>query len=190
MSPYTISADTPAIARELDAGERVVWAGQPDPARMQKRAFRYFPAMLFMLAFSLFWMGIATTPVRQSLAAGKTPDLFSICFPAFGLLFVGVAVAGVLSPFTERAKATRTFYALTDRRALVVVTGSATKVQSILPSEFSLERTESANGRGDLVLRSAVKDNDGDTKTVEVGFYGIENPREVERLAREMAAKP
>lgn len=188
MSPYSLSSDFPAIARELDASEQVMWAAQPDPGRMQTRALKTASGMVFLFAFSLFWMWGASTPLRAALATGKTPDAMSVLFPAFGLIFVGVAAVGLLSPLTEKVKASRTFYALTDRRALLIVTGGTAKIQSVLPQEFSLERAEGRNGRGDLVLKRETKRGARGSTTIETGFFGIENAREVERLARELAA--
>ncbi|BCM91567.1 hypothetical protein IAD21_03442 [Abditibacteriota bacterium] len=188
MSPFSSSyALTPdPIARELDIGENVLWSGAPDPARMWRKAI---PVALFSIplgAFIAFWMWGASASLRSALSAGKTPDLFSIGFPAFGLLFVGIIVLMALSPWYEAAKARRTFYALTDRRALIIVEGKQKSVRSVMPAEFMLERRDLGQS-GDVILKREIKGSGDDKTTTEIGFFGIENPREVERIARELA---
>ena len=140
-----------------------------------------------MLAFSLFWVWGASEPLRKQLEAGGSPDLWALAFPAFGLLFVGFAGTLVLSPLLERNRAPFTFYALTDKRALIVIQGARGKVQSVSPSEFSLERRDKPDGRGDLILRRETRGSGEDARTSEIGFFGIERAREVERLARDLA---
>ena len=188
MSPFSSSYSlTPdPIARELDIGENVLWSGQPDPARMRRKAM---PSALFsvpLLAFMAFWIWGASAGARSMLAAGKTPPLPIILFPLFGLFGVFIVIALALSPWTEFAKARRTFYALTDRRALIIVEEKKKSVKSVMPTEFALERRDLARG-GDVIFKREVKGSGEDRKVTEYGFYGIENAREVERMARELA---
>lgn len=148
------------------------------------------PQALFSIpvgAFITFWVWTASETARSAWAAGKTPDLPSVIFPAFGFLGAGLVVSLALSPWLEERKARNTFYALTDRRALLVVNGSKREIKSVLPAQLQIERVELSSGRGDVVLRREITGG-GRNTTVEVtGFYGIENAREVERLARELA---
>lgn len=90
------------------------------------------------------------------------------------------------SPLLELLKAPRTFYALTDKRALIVVEGARAKIQSVMPSEFPLERQDKSNGRGDLIFKREISGGSRNRRTVEIGFFGIENAREVERMARQI----
>ena len=182
MSPFT-PATPPAIQNELDAGERVLWTAQPDAARLKQRARG--TAALGVLAFSflLFWIWGASAPLRTQLGAGKSPDLNAIIFPAFGLVGLAFAVLLMLAPWLEGANAPRTFYALTDKRALIVV---GAQVKSVAPSEFSLQRNELSNGRGDLILKREDSGGGRNRTVEEIGFFGIENVREVERLARQI----
>lgn len=193
MSPFSSSSSNALfpdpIARELDTGENVLWSGRPDPARMFRKSI---PLALFsipMTGFMVFWIWMASTGFRSMLAAGQTPSLPMILFPLFGLF--GLLLVGLmaLSPWIESAKARLTFYALTDRRALIVVDGKMKSVQSVLPAEFALKRRDLARG-GDVILKREVKGSGKNRKVTEYGFYGIETHHEVERMARELAQSP
>ena len=186
MSPFTPNL-SPALQRELDPGERVLWTGQPEPNYMQRRALPTAGFGVLILAFMLFWLWGASTPLRDKLGAGGAPDLISVVFPAFGLIGLGFAVLMVLSPFFEHQCAPRTFYALTDKRALIIVEGRRAKIRSIMPTEFTIERREKSGGLGDVVLKREVSGSRGRNRSVEeIGFFGIENAREVEKLARQL----
>ena len=182
MSPFT-PATPPAIQAELDAGERVLWTAQPDAARLKQRALGNAALGVLAFAFMLFWLWGASTPLRAQLGRGVSPGLEAILFPAFGLIGLGFTFLMMISPWLEGAKAPRTFYALTDKRALIVV---GAQVKSVAPSEFSLQRNELSNGRGDLILKREVRGGGRNRTVEEIGFFGIDNAREVERLARQM----
>lgn len=187
MSPSGTSADYPLIARELEAGERVLWSGQPDPARLFRRAIPGALFFLLVMAYMAFWIGFATTSLRKALAAGRTSGIADILVLACCLIVVALAVGMMLSPWLERAQAPRTFYALTDRRALIVVEGRKRAVKSVLPAEFALERRDLPNGQGDVIFKRAIIRRISGKTTPEIGFYGIANAQEVERMAGELA---
>lgn len=188
MSPFSSSSASTCdpITRELDTGERILWSGQPDPIYMGRKAIPLALLSVPLEAFVFFWMWGASDVARSAFAVGKTPDLFSLVFPAFGLLLAVPIARMALSPWTEPTRARRTFYALTDRRALVIVEGSKKSVKSVLPTEFAIERRDLGQ-KGDVILKRETKSNGRNKTTVETGFFGIENPRDVERLARDMA---
>ena len=190
MSPFSSSSplQNDALTRELDAGERMMWSGQPDPARMKQKAIPQALLAIPLTAFMAFWIWTASGTARSALAAGKTPDLPMIIFPAFGFLGAGLIFMMALGPWLEERKAKSTFYAMTDRRALVVVEGRKRQIKSVLPSQFQIERIELSSGRGDVILRRETTGGGRNTITEVTGFYGIENAREVERLARELAS--
>ena len=186
MSPFA-AATPPAIQAELDAGERVLWAAQPDPTHLARRALLSALSGVAGFCFMLFWLWGASAALRTQMGAHKTPDLFSIVFPAFGLLGLGFTFMLMLAPLFELQRAPRIFYALTDKRALIVTQGARSKVRVVMPSEFSLERREKSTGRGDLILKREISGMRGrDRSTEEIGFFGIDNAREVERLARQI----
>lgn len=189
MSPFSPSSIPEALSYELDASERAIWTGQPDANRVFTRALPHSFLSIFVLAFALFWVWMASTPLRAGLGTG-TVQIDSVLFPLFGLILVVVGVLGVASPWTEQAKAPRTFYALTNRRALICVAGEKKTVKSILPGEFSLMRRDLPDGKGDVILKREVRGSGKTRRTIEIGFFGIADAREVERMARELATRP
>lgn len=178
----------PVIKTELNKGERVLWTGQPDAARLMERALPGAAFGVFGLSFLLFWMWGTTNALRQKLSAGIIPDPLSILLAALGLVGIGFTMFLVIWPFLERNRAPHTFYALTNRRALIVVEGVvANRVQSVKPAEFALERRDKPNGHGDLIFTREAKGALGKSRSAqEVGFFGIENVSHVENLARKI----
>lgn len=183
MTPFSNTSTFPEIERELDAGERLLWTGRPNAARWKVKAFRMWPFAFLLSAFMAFWMWGATAALRNDLQNGKTPSLLLIAFPAFGLFMLYPAGTMWLGPWLQAARARRTFYAVTDRRALLVTAGRKRSVQSVSPAQMQIERRDYSDSEGDLILMKVVK-GDGET-TIETGFFAIPNPRHVEQLIRQ-----
>jgi len=154
---------------------------------MFRRAIPQALLSIPIMAFMAFYIWGTSTPLRMALALGRTPSFLDAAFPALGLMFVVVVIGLALSPWLERAKASRTFYALTDRRALVVVEGNSRTIKSVSPAEFALERRDLPNGQGDVTLKREIRGSGRNRMSVAIGFYSIDNAREVERVARELA---
>lgn len=181
MTPFS-NFNAPQIERELEAGERILWTGRPNPARWKGKAFRMWPVAFFISAFIAFWMWSGTGPLRSELASGKTPSVPSLAFPALALITHGFIVKMWLGPWLEAARARRTFYALTDRRALIVTEGRKTSVQSVSVAQIQLERRDISDFEGDLILMPW---SNSDDESDDIGFFAIPNPREVERIIRQ-----
>ncbi len=181
-----------ALERELAAGERVVWSGQPIPRRYSRGSWG---AVLFGIpwtAFALFWTITAFAGTRHVQGNDVMSSGFRWAFPMFGVPFVLVGFGMLSSPWWSRRKAAGVFYAITDRRALVSEPGwrGARTVRAFGPDEMqSIERTEHPDGSGDLVFtRRAWRDSDGDRHTMSVGFLGVARVREVEDQLRKLLA--
>ncbi len=170
------------IQRELDAGENLLWSGAPDPARAATRSIAPAIIGVFVTGFALFWMAGAHF-VTSSVPANFGPPGAKL-FPLFGLIFVFAGLALIASPFLGFAKATTTIYAVTDRRLLIV---AGSDVRSFLPRDIqSVERRGDTTGDIIFARRLRSRDHDGHSHNYEeeIGFFGIQNPREVERLIR------
>lgn len=195
-SPFADAPERVEIERELEAGERLLWAGRPVPAAWKREKRGSLGNKIAATAFMLFWMWGASQALVQAVQAGRTPTLIDVVFPAFGLIFLfGVA----RDWFTPLSAASRTFYGVTDQRAMIVVAGRTREVRSFAPHQIQLGRREHGDGSGDVLLNDArvyqkekpprsfqlhTPQKSDDEKSREVGFIGIENPREVERLIR------
>lgn len=173
---------------ELRDGEELIWTAQPR-AWLAARSFWF--ATLFGAAFAgfaVFWIfGAAGVSGGFSSANGS----FS-WFPLFGVPFVLVGLAIMLSPLLAARAARHTAYALTSERAIVFkasVFGSFS-VQSFNADELGdMTRRERRDGSGDLVFKEIVtegRDSDGHrtTSTTRYGFLAIDSVHEVEKLVR------
>lgn len=180
--PQTLQA---LITRELDSGERIVWIGTPRKAFFTPLSIG---AVLFGIpwtAFALFWTFSA---VSMGGGMGKAAGISSL-FALFGLPFVLVGIAMLTSPIWTYWKASKTIYAITDRRAITIDGGWANVVKSYLPHQLTeIVRREKSDGSGDLILsRREYRDSDGDRRREELGFFRIEKVKDVERKLRDLA---
>lgn len=160
---------------ELESGERVRWAGQPEPSG--RVGWGALVPILFAIpwtAFSLFWMAAAGGFVPP-FGDGKL-DASRMVFSLFGIPFVLVGLGMLSSPFWIRRRvrkaAAATVYMVTDRRAVVFDGGyfgdytmagllggvvarmrKGTSVRSYAPSQIGqIERIQRPDGSGDLLF--------------------------------------
>ncbi len=167
-----------AILRELDGSEKIAWAGRPMAGRL---ATAELPACFFALFFTAFaatWMTIAY------FAGGGF-------ITGFGLIFVAAGLMGVTAPIRAWYRGSRTSYAVTDRRAIVLepkigLGHVSFRVQSYPPGGLhEIYRNERGDGSGDLVFQEVVSfDHKNRRRVSRRGFLAIADVREVERLVR------
>jgi hypothetical protein len=175
---------------ELEPGEKLLWAGQPDPKRL---ALQSLPVVLFGIpftAFAVFWIVNALNIGSNMPRTGA----FSF-FPLFGIPFLLVGLGMLTSPWWAHRKGSQTVYAVTDRRLLIIKGGAARSVQSFDENSIgNIERVERSNGSGDIIFAQQVRDyggGDGDARTsvVHIGFFGIPDVRSVEKLVRDVTQR-
>lgn len=173
------------VRAELESMETVKWFGVPRPMSF---VWVTIPIVLFAIpwtAFAIFWICGAS--------GFKLPDLshFSPAniFPLFGLPFVLVGLGMLLSPLWAIRAAKKTGYVLTNRRAILFGGGFGSTVRSIEAARFNqFERRERSNGTGDIIFEYVQRSSGNrSTRSVPLGFIGIENVREVEKLVRAVA---
>lgn len=173
------------VQNELEAGERIVWGGMPIP--------RFFTgaswfAVLFAIpwtGFSVFWMCMAAGFNQGGGGGGG----FEILFALFGVPFVLIGLAMLLTPVWVYRAAKRTVYVLTDRRAITFEGGFRLKVRSYASKDLTrVYRVENRDGTGDVLFAQRnYRDSDGDRRVEELGFRQIDHVKEVERLVRQLA---
>jgi hypothetical protein len=175
MAAYRSNDSPPALAPVLEArlrlevadGERVLWKGTPTPWSVARRALPQLIFMLLWTGFAVFW---TVGAMRKNGAFG----LSGVPFMAIGLL--------TLYRATRPLRVARsTVYAVTTRRALVIEPGVVVSYTREMMTH--LARSSERRGRCDLVFGKQ-------PRTGEVGFWGISNGREVERLIREGMVEP
>jgi hypothetical protein len=132
------------IGREIAGSERVLWSGQP----RQGVVFR--GADVFLVPFSLLWCGFAVFWEWSVLQAPKAPAIF----PLFGIPFVVIGLYFVIGRFFAEAKQrSRTFYAVTNERVLIISGLLARRIKSIsLRTLSDLALSESSDGKGTITF--------------------------------------
>jgi hypothetical protein len=169
------------LRRQLDAGETLLWHGQ---GAARRQVLATLPVLLFAIpwtAFACFWEFMALTATRHA------PGPIGVIFPLFGLPFIVVGFGMLSSPYWAARTARNTVYAVTDRRLLEVVAGNKVTVKSWGPRDIEfLERSEAADGSGDLHFYTSVVRQNRTRHHVMKGFDGIADVRKVERLARDL----
>lgn len=135
-----------AIQREIERDERLLWAGRP------AQGVRFEAADAFTIPFSLFWGGFAIYWEVTVILSGAPVFLviWGIPFVAMGLYLI----AGRF--FVDARRRARTFYGLTDRRAIFVVAGASSRVSSIdLHGPEPVQLSEGRGGRGTIAFGGA-----------------------------------
>ncbi len=184
-----INYQVEALAQaELNANEKLVWSAAPAPSRLARRTL---PIALFAIpftAFAIFWIAGAS--------GFKIPDFRSGSgfFPLFGLPFLLVGLGMLSAPLWAMRNAKRTGYFITERRAILIEKRilSGYKIRSFYPAELTnIERIQFPNGTGDVILARQLRTtNNNGQQTIPIGFFGIPEAREVEKLLTTLAQSP
>jgi hypothetical protein len=127
--------------RELRPAERVLWTGRPDTHRL------FSPIDVFLVPFGLFYLGFAV--VWTTLAYSMSEE-GSRAFALFGIPFIAM---GLYLTFGRlwygRWRRQRMFYAVTDRRGMVLVDRATRNVRSVsLDGVTSVEKRVRRDGSG------------------------------------------
>jgi len=165
------------VAPDLEPGERLLWAGQPDARRVGRQLL------------PVLYLGVPWTLIALRSAIGWSGHEFP--FSAFPFLFALAGLGICSTPWCRYRTALVTYYAVTDRRVLILTEGKRRKLELYRPMDLcETERHELPDGSGDLLFaRREEKDSDGGTRTVEIKFTGIPQVRAVERLVRQLTAQ-
>lgn len=180
-----------SLRRELLAGERLLWSGQPRAGKL-KRGFGIWLFAIPWTAFALFWETMALLPWSAST---HTPTAiqwsFGVIFPLFGLPFVAIGLWMLWQPIRAMRRAGATAYGLTDRRLLRVTEARDRKVQSLVLHQIGpIDRRESRDGFGDLRIQTHSRvDSDGDRVTERFEVLGVPDVARLERLLLENLPK-
>ena len=139
---------------ELLTGERILWTGQPNPRII------FAPYDFFMVPFSLLWGGFALFWEAGVLGlipgAMKNGGNAPFIFPLFGSVFVAVGLYFIIGRFFYKVwNKKRTWYALTNHRAIIISSGRSKNVQTAnLDSLAGINKTEGTNGHGSILFGS------------------------------------
>lgn len=174
MSPHLLAA----LRSVLMPQEAVLWSQSPRPLRMARMN-------LSLAIFGVVWTGFFVVAAMASIDAMGVGGL--LCLSPFLLCGVGF----LSSPAFGAMRASRTLYAITDRRAIVVEKGllAEASIRSFEGVQIRLPRIVlHKNGSGDIVLQERIIRHGDETHVHEVGFYGIESVLEIQALLAEVAS--
>lgn len=122
------------ITQRLDAGEKLIWSGQP------RRGFLLHKSDIILIPFSLMFGGFAIFWEFGVLSIPNNERATRLLFALFGVPFVLIGLYAMVGRFiVDAVQRENTFYGITDRRILIV-TGTPYR----LPFSYS---------RNPLVLR-------------------------------------
>ncbi len=130
------------LQSELSSGERLLWAGRP------RQGLRLRAADALMIPFSLLWGGFAVFWEASVLRRGA-PVLFALWGVPFVLMGIYITIGRFFVDSYNRA---RTFYGLTNQRALIRTSGGVKSLSLKSQSEVSLK--ESSDGSGTISFGS------------------------------------
>ena len=137
-----------AVQPELTSGETVLWSGRPNPGVI------FHHQDLYLIPFSLLWGGFAI--FWEASVTGMTgfsrPNAAPGFFPVWGIPFVVVGQYMIWGRFIYGAwLARRTFYAITNRRVVVVQNGWRRQIGSaFIDSLQTILKDGNARGVGTL----------------------------------------
>lgn len=172
------------VQQRLGPGERLLWAGQP------VQGLRFTRSDVVMIPFSLLWGGFAIFWEISVILSGA-PLIFCL----WGIPFVIVGLYLIVGRFfVDAHRRARTFYGLTDRRALILEGRGPSRVVSLDhrdPGPMVL--IEGRGGRGSIRFGSGTPQSarvneislPGARKQEVPTFEEIRDAREVHERIRE-----
>jgi hypothetical protein len=135
-----------ALVRELRTGEHLLWSGMP------RQGLLFRSGDVIAVPFSLLWGGFAFFWEYNVVTNTKAPAFFVLFGAAFVLIGIYL-IAGRF--FVDSFQRSRTYYGVTDQRALIVSGRWAREVKAIsLPNLNEISLTERSDGSGDIVFGS------------------------------------
>jgi len=182
MDPHSIAQ------QELLPGERLVWAGRPDPAALARTRWPTAAVGVILTLCALVWLRVVFQ-LPFSVAGGALLAS-ALIVPAIGVVMLGIGLAMLASPVWYARKAKSMTYGVTDARIMII---GPRGVQSFEPGDIQqLDRTDWYDGRGDLIFRDEHVNSVLPMNTFDVivnrkiGFFGVSDVRAAEDAVRRL----
>ena len=164
------------VNAQLMDDETIQWIDQPIPFYFSVGSAIAFGFGLYITVFMIFFVCmIAFEPIHGTVFA---PFILIFVYLLLGLFLLSF-------PLRTRRKTTRTVYALTNLRAIIVQGAfSGFNITSYYPADFvDMFCKQKANGTGNLCFRNEVW---GSLVRIRQGFFNIRNVVKVERMLQEL----
>lgn len=155
----------------LDSGERLIWSGRPNALRyaINKGMVPSLFGVVFF-GFAVFW----------TYGAAKQSGLL---FMLGGIPFLIIGLGFLLTPVWPVFRGARTTYALTNRRAIVDISGAFARGLSVPINQIRfVEMKPSAKGFGNVLFREIIGTEGNSIRRDD--FIAIADADSVERLLR------
>jgi hypothetical protein len=140
------------VGSQLDAGERLLWCGQP------RGGIRLRGQDALLIPFSLMWGGFACFWEFMALSVvAKAPGPVGIIFPLFGLPFVIIGLYMIFGRFIADARGrARTFYGVTNERVIIISGIFSRNTKSLqLRTLTDVSLTQRSDGSGSITFGPA-----------------------------------
>lgn len=134
---------------ELLPGETLLWTGRPDTAKHFARADRYqIPFSLVVCGYFVYRFG------RSITEGGYSGSLDVLSLLAVAALLAVVTFYLLFGRFwLKRRTKLQTYYAITNLRALALISGTPSRLQSrFLDPSAGLKKQAGNNGSGSLII--------------------------------------
>jgi hypothetical protein len=190
MTQKRKSHDENPFTYELATSEHLLWMGRPDPGKI-------FSAQdVFQIPFSLLWGGFALM-WNASVWVGNAPIFFRL----WGLPFLLMGLYMIVGRFIYKAwRKSRTYYAVTDKRLLILSMGLRYNLQAFPIDQLpTLRKQVNRVGAGGVIFGEPPQQNRWQRKPMNMsntgmewagfaldGFYDIPDANEVYALINEL----
>lgn len=173
------------VKKELERDERIEWIGMPKVAYFTPGSTVTVLFGIPWTAFAIFW---TVTAAWGTSNMKDGPGLFSL-FPLFGLPFILIGIGMLSSPFWAYWRASKTVYAISDRRVITIEGGWSKTIRSYASDNLKdVFRKEKKDGSGDIILSQRIwRDSDGDRQLESFGLLRIANVKDVEARIKKLA---
>lgn len=169
---------------ELSTNEEILWTGQPNDS------MHFTKSDLFFIPVSILWLAICFWMRSTANTAGLSNILLDLVFPAVGLYYLFGRF--ILKNYRKK----KTYYAVTNKRAIVVSEAFAREVTSYFFDHTSkIRKSLRANGHGTLQFgesdwRADFQGNTGldISNNTSVNFYDIPDIEAVHKLIADLIA--
>lgn len=181
------------LQEELQASERLMWSGKPNPAILLTKAD------IFLIPFSFLWFGFFLSVAGDIFTSiDKMPFPFFL-FPFF-FLIVGsyISIGRFVYKYFRKKK---TYYFLTDKRVIIITDFLGKNIQAAFLKEIpTINKSVNGKGMGSLVfgnqnMQAAMYGNTGmelfgafNTNPIPA-FYDIPNVQEVYKKVSDLKDK-